>query len=125
MGGSELARPTVTVNGANGFVGCDFVFRFPVPLPLAGLDAKRPILSVKNFRSAIQAVLIDNREVARIFIVPAPEPASLSSLLERLRAEAGLPTLLTSAHSIILKEILTKTGSSAVWEKLATLLSRG
>jgi nucleoside-diphosphate-sugar epimerase len=86
-----ILRPVVVYgDGEKGnFAMIHKISRLPVPLPFGGLTAKRSVLSVQNFCSAVELTLTNARTRGQIFIVSDPIPLSAAELIARYRASMG------------------------------------
>ncbi|WOH68202.1 NAD-dependent epimerase/dehydratase family protein [Bradyrhizobium sp. BWA-3-5] len=65
------------------------VSNLPIPLPFGAVTARRSVLSIDNFCSAIVTVLTDPRAHGETFIVSDPTPVTVSDLISRHRAASG------------------------------------
>ncbi len=86
-----ILRPVVMYgDGEKGnFAFVHEISRLPVLLPFGRLKAKRSVLSVQNFCSAVQLILTNCRARGETLIVSDPTPLAVSELIARYRASLG------------------------------------
>jgi len=94
------------------------ISRLPVPLPFGGLTAKRSVLSVQNFCSAVELVLTDSRARGETLIVSDLAPVAVPELIARYRAALGRPPGLIPLPERWIQLFLWATGASAVWHRI-------
>jgi nucleoside-diphosphate-sugar epimerase len=94
------------------------IARLPVPLPIGALTARRSILSIENFCSAIAAVLGDPRMLGETFILSDPAPVTVPDLVARYRAGLGRSPGLIPVPEKWLELLLKATGQNATWQRL-------
>jgi UDP-glucose 4-epimerase len=94
------------------------ISRLPIPLPFGGLRAKRSVLSVENFCSAVELTLKDSRARGEIFIVSDPTPLSVSDLIERHRGSLGRPPGLIAFPEKGLELFLKAIGRDSIWKRI-------
>ncbi len=87
----------------------------PVPLPFGRFEAKRSILSIDNFCSAVTTVLGRSRCLGETYIVANPTPKSLPQMIADIRSSRNIPPLLFSVPIGLLKPILKLGG---VWDQV-------
>jgi nucleoside-diphosphate-sugar epimerase len=120
-GGSyTILRPVVMYGeGEKGnFAFVHQISRLPVLLPLGSLTAKRSVLSVQNFCSAVELVLTDPRARGETLIVSDPAPPAVSELVARHRATLGRPPGIVSIPERWIELLLKGTGQSATWQRI-------
>jgi nucleoside-diphosphate-sugar epimerase len=115
-----ILRPVVVYGeGEKGnFAFVHKLSRLPIPLPLGRLGAKRSVLSVENFCSAVELALTNPGARGEIFIVSDAMPLSVSELVARYRASLGRPPGLISFPEIGIKFFLKAVGSGTVWQRI-------
>jgi nucleoside-diphosphate-sugar epimerase len=115
-----IVRPVVTYGeGEKGnFATVHKVARLPLPLPIGALTARRSILSIENFCSAIAAVLGNPRMLGETFILSDPVPVTVPDLVTRYRAGLGRSPGLISVPEKWLELLLKATGQNATWQRL-------
>jgi UDP-glucose 4-epimerase len=115
-----ILRPVVVYgDGEKGnFAFVHKISRLPIPLPFGELRAKRSVLSVENFCSAIDLVLNDSRARGEIFIVSDPAPLSVSDLIARHRSSLGRPAGLTPFPEKGIELFLKAIGRNSVWKRI-------
>jgi UDP-glucose 4-epimerase len=115
-----VLRPVVIYGeGAKGNFAIVFrVSRLPIPLPLGRLTARRSVLSIQNFNSAMSTVLSNSRARGETFIVSDPAPVTVADLIKRHRAGLGRSSWLLPTPERWLELSLKAVGQSAVWERL-------
>ena len=114
-----ILRPVVIYgDGEKGnFATLHRILRLPIPLPFGRLTAKRSVLSVHNFCSAVELVLTDSRAREETFIVSDPAPVAVSELSARYRATLGRPPGLIPLPEKWIELFLKAIGSSA-WQRI-------
>jgi nucleoside-diphosphate-sugar epimerase len=115
-----ILRPVVMYgDGEKGnFAFVHKISRLPIPLPFGGLTAKRSVLSIQNFCSALELVLTDSRARGEIVIVSDPTPVAVSELIARYRATLGRPPGMFALPEKWIELFLKALGSSAVWQRI-------
>jgi nucleoside-diphosphate-sugar epimerase len=115
-----ILRPVVMYgDGEKGnFAFVHKISRLPVLLPFGGLTAKRSVLSIQNFCSAVELVLTDSRARGEILIVSDPTPVAVSQLIARYRATLGRPPSLLALPEKWIELFLKALGSNAVWQRI-------
>jgi nucleoside-diphosphate-sugar epimerase len=92
--------------------------QLPVPLPLAGVSARRSLLSAANFNSAVGLVLMNQAAINKIFLVADPAPLSVAEMITGLRRQMGRRPGLFYVHPVPLKAALTVLGLKSVWTRI-------
>jgi hypothetical protein len=82
------------------------------------LTARRSVLSIQNFNSAVKTALTDPRARGETFIVSDPMPVSVSYLIARYRTSLGRSPFLVKIPERWLELSLTAVGQSAIWERI-------
>jgi nucleoside-diphosphate-sugar epimerase len=115
-----ILRPVAMYgNGEKGnFSLVHNISRLPLPLPFGRLTAKRSVLAVTNFCSAIEFVLTNSRARGEMLIVSDPTPLSVSELIARHRATLGRPPGLIPVPDKWIELSLKTIGMSAMWERI-------
>ena len=115
-----ILRPVVIYGeGAKGNFATVFrISRLPIPLPLKTLTARRSVLSIQNFNSAIATALSNSRAREETFIVSDPTPVTVADLITRHRASLGRSSWLLPIPERWLELSLKAVGQRAVWERL-------
>jgi nucleoside-diphosphate-sugar epimerase len=90
----------------------------PLPLPFAGLTARRSIVSDRNLASAVGHLLERPQSAMMTALIADPEPLSVSEIVIALRTAAGRLPRLVSASGW-LPHLLAATGQRQLWESLA------
>jgi UDP-glucose 4-epimerase len=119
-----ILRPVVMYgDGEKGnFAAIHKIARLPIPLPFGALHAKRSVLSIENFNSAIRAVLGSPSMKGETFIVADPEPVSVTELIAQARAEARKPRWLVPVPDGWLRLALRSCGRGQLWDKIGAPL---
>jgi len=115
-----ILRPVVIYGeGAKGNFAVVFRFsRLPIPLPLGMLKARRSVLSIQNFNSAVGTALSNSRARGETFIVSDPMPVTVADLITRHRASLGRSPWLFPIPERWLELSLKALSQRAVWERL-------
>jgi UDP-glucose 4-epimerase len=115
-----ILRPVVMYGeGEKGnFAFVHKISRLPVPLPFGGLTAKRSVLSIQNFCSAVELVLTDSSARGEILIVSDPTPVTVSQLIARYRGTLGRPPSMFALPVKWIELILKALGRNAVWQRI-------
>jgi nucleoside-diphosphate-sugar epimerase len=94
------------------------ISRLPIPLPLGMLTARRSVLSIQNFNSAVGTALSNSRARGETFIISDPRPLTVADLVARHRANLGRSPWLLPVPERWLELSLKALGQSAMWERL-------
>jgi nucleoside-diphosphate-sugar epimerase len=115
-----ILRPVVVYgDGEKGnFAFVHKISRLQIPLPFGGLRAKRSVLSVENFCSAVELALNDSRARGEVLIVSDPTPLSVSELTARHRGLLGRPPGLMPFPEKGIELFLKAIGRSSVWNRI-------
>jgi nucleoside-diphosphate-sugar epimerase len=115
-----ILRPVVIYGeGEKGnFAAIHKVSRLPVPLPFGALSARRSVLSIFNFNSAVRTALTNSRAREETFIVSDPTTVTIADLITRYRASLGRPRWLISIPERWLELLLKTVGRGETWERL-------
>jgi UDP-glucose 4-epimerase len=115
-----ILRPVVMYGeGEKGnFAFIHKISSLPIPLPFGGLKAKRSVLSIENFCSAIEFVLTNSRARGETFIVSDPEPVAVPELIARHRATFSRSPGMLSIPEKRIERLLKLTGQNAIWQKI-------
>jgi UDP-glucose 4-epimerase len=115
-----ILRPVVMYReGEKGnFAFIHKISGLPIPLPLGRLKAKRSVLSIGNFCSAIEFVLTNSRARGETFIVSDPEPVAVPELIARHRATLGRSPGLLSIPEKWIEGFFSVTGQNAIWQRI-------
>ena len=117
---STILRPVVIYGeGEKGnFATVHRISRLPLPLPFGTLKARRSVLSIENFTSAIMTVLTNPRARGETFIVSDPTPVTVAELIARYRVSLGRSAWLLPLPEKWLELSLKAVGQAAMWERL-------
>jgi len=91
----------------------------PWPLPLAGLKAKRSLLSLDNLAAAVDTVLKAQGPLRRPFIVADPEPVTVPEIVSALRKGLGRGPGLIPVPAFVLGGVATLAGKAEAYQRLA------
>ncbi len=94
------------------------ISRLPIPLPFGALSARRSVLSIENFNSAVATTLRSPRARGEMFIVSDPSPVTVADLISRYRASRGKPRWLMPVPEGWIRMSLRAAGQNAVWERI-------
>jgi UDP-glucose 4-epimerase len=115
-----ILRP-VAISGSNvkgNLALLQKIARLPIPLPLAGLRAKRSIVSIVNFNRAVQTVLTNAAAKGQIFIVANPVPLTIGELVTSHRIEAGKSPNLFYFPPTLMRLLFKAAGRQEMWQRL-------
>lgn len=115
-----ILRPVVIYGeGEKGnFATIHKIARLPIPLPFGALTARRSVLSIQNFNSAVATALTNSRARGEIFIVSDPMPVTVADLIARYRVSLGRSPGLIPIPERWLEQFLKVIGQSAMWERV-------
>ena len=115
-----ILRPVVIYGeGEKGnFASVHRISRLPLPLPFGGLTAKRSVLSVDNFSSAVALALANAQTRGETFIVSDPTPLSVADVIARYRANLGRSPGLIPVPERWLELFLKAIGHGALWHRI-------
>jgi UDP-glucose 4-epimerase len=115
-----ILRPVVIWGeGEKGnFATIHRISRLPIPLPFGSLTARRSVLSIQNFNSAVATVLSNPRARGETFIVSDPVPLTVSDIIARYRASLGRPPWLISVPEKLLELSFTAFGGRSTWRRI-------
>jgi nucleoside-diphosphate-sugar epimerase len=115
-----ILRP-VAIHGdgeKGNFGALSRIASLPIPLPFGRLTARRSMLSIQNFNSAVAAALSNPRARGETFIVSEPRPVTVGDLVARHRAGLGRSSWLLPIPERWLELSLKAVGQGAAWERL-------
>jgi UDP-glucose 4-epimerase len=115
-----ILRPVVIYGeGEKGnFATVHRISRLPIPLPLGAMSARRSVLSIENFNSAVATALRNPRARGETFIVSDPSPVTVADLIGRYRASRGKPRWLMPVPEGLIRMSLRAVGQNAVWDRI-------
>jgi nucleoside-diphosphate-sugar epimerase len=115
-----ILRPVVihSEGGRGNFSTVHKISRLPIPLPFGALTARRSVLSLENFNSAVAAVLSNSRARGETFIVSDPEPLTLAEHIASYRAGLGRSPRLMPIPESWLELSLRAVGQKAIWQRI-------
>jgi nucleoside-diphosphate-sugar epimerase len=115
-----ILRPVVIYgSGEKGnFAMIHKISRLPIPLPFGALTAKRSILSIENFGSAVATVLVNSRARGETFIVSDPVPLTVSELILRYRTSLGRSALLVPVPEKWIELAFKAAGRDEIWHRI-------
>jgi nucleoside-diphosphate-sugar epimerase len=115
-----ILRPVVIYGeGEKGnFATVHKISRLPIPLPFGALKARRSVLSIENFNSAVETALTNPRARGETFIISDPTPVTVADLIARYRVGLGRSSWLISVPESWLELSLKALGQSSAWERL-------
>jgi nucleoside-diphosphate-sugar epimerase len=115
-----ILRPVVIYGeGEKGnFATVHKVSRLPIPLPFGALKARRSVLSIENFNSAIETALTNSGARNETFIVSDPTPVTVADLITHYRVSLGRTSWLLPVPERWLELSLKAVGQTATWERL-------
>jgi nucleoside-diphosphate-sugar epimerase len=115
-----ILRPVVIYGeGEKGnFATVHKISRMPIPLPFGALTARRSVLSIENFKSAVETVLTNPQARDETFIVSDPSPVTVADLVANYRLSQGRAPWLLAVPERWLELTLKAIGQTATWERL-------
>jgi nucleoside-diphosphate-sugar epimerase len=115
-----ILRPVVIYgSGEKGnFAMIHKMSRLPIPLPFGALTAKRSILSIENFSSAVATVLANSRARGETFIVSDPAPLTVSEIILRYRTNLGRSALLIPIPERWIELAFKAIGRNETWQRI-------
>ena len=115
-----ILRPVVIYgDGEKGnFATVHKVSRLPIPLPFGALTARRSVLSVQNFCSAVMTALTNPNARGETFIVSDPAPLTVSDVIARYRTGLGRSPWLIPIPERWLELSLKAAGQGAIWQRI-------
>jgi nucleoside-diphosphate-sugar epimerase len=115
-----ILRPVVIYGeGEKGnFAVVHRLSRLPVPLPFGALSARRSVLSIQNFNSAVETALSNPRARENTFIVSDPTPVTVADLIARYRGSLGKSPWLVSVPESWIEAAMKAAGQGAIWERI-------
>ncbi|MCJ2083616.1 NAD-dependent epimerase/dehydratase family protein [Methylobacterium sp. J-090] len=96
--------------------------RTPYPLPLAGLTARRSLVSVDNLAGAVIAALSAPAPLGRPLVVAEPDPLSLPEMIEALREGLGKAPKLVRVPTGLIGLACRLAGREEAYARLSTTL---
>jgi nucleoside-diphosphate-sugar epimerase len=94
------------------------ISRLPIPLPFGALKARRSVLSIENFSSAVETVLTNPRAYNETFIISDPTPVTVADLIGRYRVSLGRAVWLLPVPEKWLELAFNALGQGSMWERL-------
>jgi len=115
-----ILRPVVIYgDGEKGnFATIHGISRLPIPLPFGALKARRSVLSIQNFNSAITTALTNSRTRGGTFIISDPTPVTVADLIARYRAKLGRSSWLLPIPDPWLELFFNAIGQGRTWERI-------
>lgn len=115
-----ILRPVVIYGeGEKGnFATVHKISRLTIPLPFGALTARRSVLSIQNFNSAVETALTNCRARNETFIVSNPTPVTVADLIARYRARRGKRTWLMAVPERWIEFSFKTAGQGAIWERI-------
>jgi nucleoside-diphosphate-sugar epimerase len=90
----------------------------PIPLPFGALTARRSVLSVENFSSAVVLVLTEPRARGELFIVSDPTPLTIPDLISRRRTTLVRTPWLVSIPENWIQVFFAAVGCIGLWQRI-------
>jgi UDP-glucose 4-epimerase len=91
----------------------------PLPLPIAGLSAKRSLLDAEALADAVVLLLGSTRPAPGPFIVCDREPASVADIVAAMRAGNGRRPMLFPVPDLLLAALFRLVGRGEAWRRLS------
>src|SRR4051794_19712684 len=93
--------------------------RYPYPLPLAGLKARRSLLALDNLVEAIDTVFRAPEPLRRPLIVADPEPLTIGEMVAAMRQGLVRRVGLFPVPSPLLEAFCGVTGRAEMYQRLS------
>jgi UDP-glucose 4-epimerase len=93
--------------------------RLPIPLPLAGLSAKRSLLDLGACAAAVEHVFFSTRTNGGSFVVSDSNPVSTAEIVVAFRRGLGRRPGLFSAPPALLATVFAAAGRKDIWPHLS------
>jgi nucleoside-diphosphate-sugar epimerase len=119
-----ILRPTLVV-GEGAKANVKTLYRLaglPIPLPFGSITAKRSVLSVENFVTAVATVLDNQRALGGTFLVADRAPMTIGELVAEERARLGRPPGLIPVSPGALKTLMALAGAGGIWDRVGSPL---
>jgi UDP-glucose 4-epimerase len=115
-----ILRPVVIYgDGEKGsFSAIHKISRLPIPLPFGALQARRSVLSIQNFNSAVVTALSNPRARGETFIVSDPTPVTIADLIVRYRVKLGRSSWLLPIPERWLELFFSVIGQRKLWDRI-------
>jgi len=94
------------------------IARLPIPLPFGALNAPRSVLSIDNFNSAVEFVLMDARALGETIIVSDPASVGVAEMIVAYRVALGRRPNLFHVPEKWIKATLGLVGLTTTWQRL-------
>jgi nucleoside-diphosphate-sugar epimerase len=119
-----ILRPVVIYGGGEkgNFALMSKTARLPVPLPFGSLKAPRSVLSINNFNSAVDFVLMNPDSIGETIIVSDPTAVSVADMVTAFRSALNRPPNLFPVPEKWMERVLKSLGYGAVWKRLGAPL---
>jgi nucleoside-diphosphate-sugar epimerase len=116
-----ILRPVLVYGpGAKGSLAALIrLARLPLPLPSAGLDAKRSLLCLEACAAAIEHTLFSRDTNGGSYVVADRAPLSTAEMLRALRRGLDRPPLLFPVPKGLLSVLFSAAGKSSAWRRLS------
>lgn len=93
--------------------------RLPLPLPAAGLSARRSLLDVASCAQAVEHVLENPGTNGETYIVSDAAALSIAEILTAFRRGYGRRPLLFDVSPVLLSALFAIAGKGAAWQRLS------
>ena len=93
--------------------------RTPLPLPFAGLNSRRSLLSLGNLASGVAHVLLAEEASRGTYLVADPEPVTVPEMIKALRHGLGRPPGLVRVPLGPARRLAQAMGRADAWDRLA------
>jgi UDP-glucose 4-epimerase len=119
-----ILRPVVMYgDGEKGnFAAIHGLSRLPIPLPFGALTARRSVLSIQNFNSAVETALSNPNARGETFIVSDPAPVTVADLIVRYRTSLGRSPWLVPVPEGWIEVSLKAAGQAEIWNRIGRSL---
>jgi nucleoside-diphosphate-sugar epimerase len=115
-----VLRPAVVYGpGVKGNVAAlATIAKTPMPLPFAGLDNRRSLLSIDNLITAVGHVLQTEGTRNETYLVADAAPISVAGMVAAMREGLSRPPQLVRMPHRAIRRLMTSFGREADWERV-------
>ena len=93
--------------------------RSPLPLPLAGLTARRSLLALENLSAAVETVLAAPGPLRRVFVAADPQALTIAEMIAALRSGLGRQPNVFPFPPTLLESLFRAAGRAEIYQRLS------